>query len=772
MSDENQTTEQAPAMEAPEIETGESAAAPKKSGGGSSSSSLSFSNIKIGKRISIVLAVPMLVALAVAGDLLYEKRQVVTEMAGLQELAGLASTVSALVHEMQKERGMSAGFIGSKGQRFSAELPKQRALTDQKYSTAVGALKQFDAAAFGTAMTQRVTKFQQSLEGMAGMRGRIDKVSATVPQMAAYYTGTIAKGLGIVDEMEHLSHNGEVAGAIAAYDAMLQGKERAGIERAMGAGGFGAGKFAPAIYHKFLQLIAAQDTFFFVFKTQTSKELEAYFDKTLSGPVVAEVDRMRKIAVDSPFTNTLGGITGPAWFGAITKKINLMKQVEDKVADNLVAMTKSLYSSAQTLFWTLAAVLAGVLILTAFLAWITIRGISRPLTGLTNITQSLASGELDVDIDIAESKDEVGVLVGSVKVFKDNLIENRRMQEEEKQRAAERAEAERKQAEEREAAANEKMRMQEEQTQLEKQRMEEEQKQAEERAQAAVKDQERGERVSKLIDDFNNTVTSSLDAVSSAATEMRATAESMAGTAEATSNQSSAVAAASEEAASNVETVAAATEELASSVQEVGRQVEESTRIAANAVSQVESTNEKVQSLADAANKIGEVVNLINDIASQTNLLALNATIEAARAGEAGKGFAVVASEVKSLATQTGKATEEIASQIGDIQGATGEAVEAIGSISGIIGQINEIASSIAGAVEEQNTATSEIANNIQQASKGTQEITVNITKVNEAASETGSAATQVVSASGELSQQGESLREEVDKFLTAVRAA
>ena len=261
-------------------------------------------------------------------------------------------------------------------------------------------------------------------------------------------------------------------------------------------------------------------------------------------------------------------------------------------------------------------------------------------------------------------------------------------------------------------------------------------------------------------------VSTVVDAVAGAATEMRATAQSMSATAEETSRQSTAVAAASEEASTNVQTVASAGEELSSSITEIGRQVEQSTKTAARAVDEAKRTNDQVASLASAASQIGEVVKLISGIAEQTNLLALNATIEAARAGEAGKGFAVVAAEVKSLANQTAKATEEISAKIGEMQSATGGSVEAIKAIAKTIEEINQISTTIAAAVEEQSAATQEISRNVQQAAKGTQEVNENITGVTQGASQTGAAAGQVLTAAEQLAKEAETLRLEVDKFL------
>ena len=275
----------------------------------------------------------------------------------------------------------------------------------------------------------------------------------------------------------------------------------------------------------------------------------------------------------------------------------------------------------------------------------------------------------------------------------------------------------------------------------------------------------------QLADDFERNVKAVVDAVAASATEMQASAQGLSKTADATNHQSAAVAAASEQATTNVQTVASATEQLSASVAEIGGQVAQSTRIAESAVKEAERTNIQIQELATAAQKIDEVVKLISDIAGQTNLLALNATIEAARAGDAGKGFAVVASEVKSLANQTAKATEEIASQIAAVQNATTNAVTAIESISKVIGEINEISTSVAAAVEQQGAATQKIARNVQETAKGNQEVTANITGVTKAATETGASANEVLEAAGELSKQSESLAEQVDRFLVQVRA-
>jgi methyl-accepting chemotaxis protein len=366
---------------------------------------------------------------------------------------------------------------------------------------------------------------------------------------------------------------------------------------------------------------------------------------------------------------------------------------------------------------------AASLVSSLLFVWLYVgRNVMGRITGLNRNMSALASGDLATNVAGAESKDEIGEMARSLLVFRDNMQRTKSLAEE--------------------------------------------QETAQERRNARVK------RVEELTQGFDERISGALKTVDAAVGDMNGSAEAMAGVAEDTNRRSSAVAAAAGQASSNVQTVASATEELSASISEISRHVSQSAKIAGQAVEQANQTNNQVEQLSEAAQKIGDVVKLINDIAGQTNLLALNATIEAARAGDAGKGFAVVASEVKSLATQTAKATEDIASQIGAIQTATQGSVLAIQAIAKTIAEINEIAATVAAAVEEQGAATQEIARNVQQAATGTGEVTSNIGGVTEAAAKTGDAAQNVRASAAELARQSEVLRGEVDRFLAAVKAA
>ncbi len=254
--------------------------------------------------------------------------------------------------------------------------------------------------------------------------------------------------------------------------------------------------------------------------------------------------------------------------------------------------------------------------------------------------------------------------------------------------------------------------------------------------------------------------------------DMVTTAHSMSASAAQTNEKAASVVAAIGEAEAGLQTAAAAAAKLTTSIREISRQVTQSSTIAGQAVDDARRTDKVVQALAEGADRIGHVIGLIASIAGQTNLLALNATIEAARAGDAGKGFAVVASEVKSLASQTGKATEEISAQVTQIQAATQEAVEAIRGIGRTIEEVSAIAAIIAGAVEQQGTDTAEIARNVQATAYVAQQVTANMNDVTRSANDTGAAASQVLGAASDLSRQAEHLSREVNSFAMDVRAA
>lgn len=278
--------------------------------------------------------------------------------------------------------------------------------------------------------------------------------------------------------------------------------------------------------------------------------------------------------------------------------------------------------------------------------------------------------------------------------------------------------------------------------------------------------------VEALIANFDRSGQELSSGLAAAALEIETTAKQMSSVATDTSNGASAVTSAADRATSAVHGAAGAAEEMSASIREIARSISQSTEVAGRAVKEAKNASAIMHGLTQAAQEIGDVVQMIEEVASQTNLLALNATIEAARAGEAGKGFAVVASEVKSLASQTGKATQDIRGKISAIQSAVGGAVAAIRKVDDIIVQISSIGGSIETAIVQQETAANEIAANTIAAAQSTAQVGESILSVDKAAASTDGAAGQVVAAAAQLGRHAEALRADIQNFLANIRAA
>jgi len=403
-------------------------------------------------------------------------------------------------------------------------------------------------------------------------------------------------------------------------------------------------------------------------------------------------------------------------YGRVRPVLTAVRQAAD---DKLQLVKADLAAMRRALLAAIALTVAAVVVAALLFG----KSLSSPLVKMAATMKRLAAGDLEAEPEQFNRSDEIGTISRALAIFRDKLVENRTL----------------------------------------------------EAAQLEAKDQAEADRklaMRQVADGFEHAVGGIIRTVSSASSAIETAASGLTETAVATQQLSSTVAAASAQSSSSVQSAAAASEQLASSVAEIGRQVKASSKVAASAVQQADTTNGRIAQLKGTVERIGEVVKMISAVAGQTNLLALNATIEAARAGESGRGFAVVASEVKALATQTAKATEEIETQIAQMQLATDSSVAAIKEIGDTIAKISEISSAIAVAVEQQGSATQEIARNVSEAARGASQVSDSIEAVNRGASDTGTAAGQVQDSAASLLKESDRLTTEVEQFLATVRAA
>lgn len=382
-----------------------------------------WSNIKIRNKIILMLIFPIAVSAYFSISVLMDKSKILSEMKTVQTLSSLAVKISALVHEMQKERGSTALFLGSKGTEFGTELSAQRNETDKKINDLNAFLKDFERGQFGGEFKRGLEDAMSNLGGIADKRGSASSMTVSAGEIIGYYTNTIASLLDVISHISKLSTNTEITTMTFAYNNFLLGKERAGIERAVLSNTFAADMFGPGMFNRFNSIVAEQNTYLNMFLSLATSEQEEFYKSRMKGEFVDEAARMRKVAFDNADKGGFG-IDAPYWFKTQTGKINLLKEVEDRLSNDLNSKTVELKNGAQAALTVSVLVTIIAAITSLLIAYFITRSITGPVGMLSRSMVELASGQGDLTARLkVEGRDEIAETSLSFNRFIEGLHE-------------------------------------------------------------------------------------------------------------------------------------------------------------------------------------------------------------------------------------------------------------------------------------------------------------------------------------------------------------
>jgi methyl-accepting chemotaxis protein len=361
----------------------------------------------IKSKLAFLLLLPLLSVCVLAYQSYSANRQTAAEMRRLQTLTELAVRISALVHETQKERGATAGFLGSKGAEFGDVLPKQRTTTDDRLQALRTFLKTFDASQFDTEFQNRLRTATASLDNLPQIRTQVSKFETEAPPAIGFYTNANTQLLETVSSMRRVSSNAKLTMAISAYVNLLQGKEHVGIERAVLSNTFAQDKFGPGMYRKWVQLVTLQDRFTAEFLASTTPAEMNFYEQTLKGPSIEKVASYRKIAEDKFLTGAFG-VNASEWFGMVTTKIDLLKKVEDQLSTNLQKSAADIEQRATSAVFYSACLGLSIVGLTVISGAVAAWSILVPLRSVAARMRDIAEGEGDLTRRLPARRDEIG----------------------------------------------------------------------------------------------------------------------------------------------------------------------------------------------------------------------------------------------------------------------------------------------------------------------------------------------------------------------------
>ena len=720
-----------------------------------------LTRLSIKQKLILIMLIPLIVVILLAAKLAVDSFSTSRNLQVLDNVVVLSTKIGALVHETQKERGMTAGFIGSKGEKFKTELPTQRTNVDAKLKELNSFLSTFNKDEYGMEFSENLNSGIKKLEALSTTRNGVSNLSLNAAVAIAYYTDLNKLMLNVIGTITKLSNSSGVLQQLVSYMNFLLSKERAGIERAVGTNTFAKDSFEPGMKAKFYTLVAEQNAYLDGFLKISNSDIVQFYNTTMTGNSINEVERIRKIALYSDIDSNFG-IDANHWFKEISEKINLLKKVENYISDILLVTIQDEMSQARKnmiIFGLLSAFGIGLtMILARTIAFTILIDVDSVKRGVENFFAFINFEKDDIELINVKSNDELGMMS---KIINQN-IENTKINIQ-KDRALI-ADTIRVTNAINKGYLNTKIELGSNNPSLNElkniinemletlngnvsnilkvltsySKLDFRPKIAENNLEGIIKELE------KDVNILGEVITQTL-------LENKRTGVTLSNNANILTKNMHGIATAANSQAASLEETAAAIEEITSNITnntqttakmaDYGNKVKTSISLGQELANKTVLSMEEINSQTSAIN---EAITIIDQIAFQTNILSLNAAVEAATAGEAGRGFAVVAGEVRTLASRSAEAAKQIKTLVENAQKKTHEGKEIASDMIKGYAQLNEnitvtldLIQDVTTASKEQSVGMIQINDAVNSLDQITQQNAQNASQANEIAQKT-----------------------------------
>ena len=683
-----------------------------------------LSSVSIRWRMLVAALIPTLALFGFAAFFVYEQVALSQKMTRIERITSFSEVLSELVHELQRERGRSAGFIGSSGEASYADrLNTQREMTDASLASFMTELEHDRYLLTTKEHKAHLADLEMRLSDLSDHRAKIDNLSVDLKSAVGPYTRMIEDLIYIVVDNTRISNSDETAASMSALLSLMRSKESAGLERAVGSNIFATGQINADLHQRVMSLMTRQMAYFDEFTALVGQKWDAQLQALLDSQESQDVNRAREVLVSAGYGGSLSGYTGNDWFDLTTKRIDAMMALEEQLVSDLKASATARKQEVMIHAAIVIAVAILVTLLSIGISIVMISSVVKPIVEITDSLDRLAKGETSLNIKGQDRGDEIGVLASAAQTFMKMSSQREILMKENA-------------AKEREAMV------------------------------------ERRRVLARMANEVETATHESVSAIVSRAEQLTDNVGNMRQTLNMASEHAQKANRSTEKSLDDTNRASELAQELNSAIAEVAESIMRGDALARDTVTIAAESRESVEELEQATQQINDFVRLISELADQTNLLALNATIESARAGEAGKGFAVVASEIKQLASQTNRSASEITERVNHIQGKTHQAVETITRIADSINSLGGVTSAVAAAVEEQRASTSSFTAFLSDNRRSIEDLAQQIGELSELATETSDGAVSITELAEQMAQSSRDANGAIPEIIQRAVAA